>query len=106
MSATIEQEKADRGAFDAIAHLGPTDCAAIWEALLKYIGEGIPFTSDAVRMALPTGTSERLRRAPNAMGAIFRLAAKKKMIERTGRSAAALHSGSRGRQLPLWRRVA
>ncbi len=101
----FEQEKADLGALDAAKHLGPNDCAAIWEALLKYIGEGIPFTSDAVRMALPVGTTERLRLAPNAMGAIFRLAARKGMVERTGRSTPALHAGSRGRQLPLWRGV-
>ena len=55
----FEQEKADLGALDAAKHLGLNDCAAIWEALLKYIGEGIPFTSDA-------GSACRSRSAPRS----------------------------------------
>lgn len=100
-----EREKGERGGLDAVAHLAPADCAAIWEALLRYAGAGYPFTSDAVRFALPIGTGERLKLAPNAMGAIFRLAAKKGFIARTGESKPALHRDSRGRLLPLWRGV-
>lgn len=100
-----EQNKAELGCADAIAHLGASDCALIWKALRTCAGSGVPFTSDAVRFALPVGTSDRLRLAPNAMGAIFRLAAKQGLLERTGQSVPALHAGSRGRQLPLWRGV-
>ena len=100
-----ERQKAERGGEDAIKHLGAHDCALIWERVMKYAGEGYPFSSDNIQFSLPTTVTDRLKVVPNAIGAIFQKAIKRGMIERTGKQVPTLRKGGRGRMIPQYRGV-
>lgn len=100
---THEEAKADAGAEDAKMHLGAEAGRLIREKIETLAGRGDPFTSESVLFTLSRATCEQLQTVPNAMGALFREAAKKGLIERTGDSTPAVHRDARGRRLPLWR---
>lgn len=87
---------------DALRHLGAHDTARVWETLAWWIRSGRRFSAEHVTRALAPELRTRLETVPNALGALFRLAARNHLMFRTGETVPALHAAARGRQLPLW----
>jgi len=98
------EELRDAGHAGVLAHVGVTTADALYRAIGETMELKAEFTSEDVLELLDPPTREALAKAPNALGALIRAAARLGYIVPTGRFVKATRREAHARRIAVWRK--